>query len=402
MTNRYNILIQYVREHECPDILEIGVFQGGTAQLLITNSKAQTVNYTGVDLFEDIDSQTIEYEKALKPDSLASVQKKLSFLKRGGATLLKGNSRDILSKITNKYDLIFIDGGHSYDTLKSDFNNSINLLKPGGIIFIDDYSDEEWMSGVKKFCDELRKQKDLKITIRQDLTDTYRNFKYHIVEVRQKGKHIDLLTSFNKTFANTFFDIYVPNLPPQTDLYVRYVHGDVDKRFGVFYQKMEQVRDHIETTDNLVFFNDIDVVILDNNIFNNLYRIYKERGEPDLLMQWNQVDDGSHESDEKNIGVMLIKPTERTRELYRKYCEAEDDWIIEKYGFDQKYFNHLLRTEFTDLHVEILPLEFYGGQMRGVHPVPNNIQLYHATFEKDFEHKHRILKAYSEKIKQGL
>lgn len=397
MTNRFKILRDYVKANSCADILEIGVYQGSTSQLLITSSSAPKVNYVGVDLFEDIDDVTMEYEKALKPGDLESVLKNLTSLNKGNCILHQGNSREVLPELEGSFDLIFIDGGHSYETISSDFKNSLRLLKQDGIIFIDDYTDEDYMKDVRKFCDELKVDKRFETKVRTEHRDTYRGADYFLFEVKRKTPKCDILMSFNKEFLRTFQDICVPNLPKKTTLYVRYIKGEVDKRFGVFYQKMEFVRNHILKTDNLVFFCDSDVVILDDNIVSTLMRIYHESGEPDLLMQWNQLDDP-----EKNIGVMLIKPGTRTQELYKKYCEASSDWIIENYGFDQKYFNYLLETEFEDLKVAVLPISFYGGQMRGVYDIPKDIQLYHATFEKTFQDKHNVMKAYVEKIKQGL
>jgi len=46
-----------------------------------------------------------------------------------------------------KYDLVFIDGGHSYETVKHDYEK----LKNSKIIFFDDYD----LSDVKKLCDKV-------------------------------------------------------------------------------------------------------------------------------------------------------------------------------------------------------------------------------------------------------
>ena len=36
-------------------------------------------------------------------------------------------------------DLIFIDGGHSYETVRSDWSYCLELVHPGSVIFFDDY-----------------------------------------------------------------------------------------------------------------------------------------------------------------------------------------------------------------------------------------------------------------------
>lgn len=59
--------------------------------------------------------------------------------------LHKGFTQDTLK--TNSFDLVFIDGGHSYDTVKHDYEK----LKNSKIIFFDDYD----IPDVQKFCDEI-------------------------------------------------------------------------------------------------------------------------------------------------------------------------------------------------------------------------------------------------------
>jgi predicted O-methyltransferase YrrM len=58
---------------------------------------------------------------------------------------------DVLQKYGFSADIIYIDGAHEYDAVKSDIFKYIDLLKPGGIMLGDDYN---W-PGVKKAVDEL-------------------------------------------------------------------------------------------------------------------------------------------------------------------------------------------------------------------------------------------------------
>lgn len=53
-----------------------------------------------------------------------------------------------------KADLIYIDASHEYDDVKWDIENYMKLLKPGGVIFGDDYGNEIF-PGVKKAVDEI-------------------------------------------------------------------------------------------------------------------------------------------------------------------------------------------------------------------------------------------------------
>lgn len=49
-------------------------------------------------------------------------------------------SQSFLAYHTGRYELIVIDGSHYYEDVKSDLNNSLSLLAPGGSIVVDDYS----------------------------------------------------------------------------------------------------------------------------------------------------------------------------------------------------------------------------------------------------------------------
>lgn len=51
-------------------------------------------------------------------------------------------------------DFIFLDGDHRYEEVKSDINNSLKLLRSGGILAGHDYTHNDW-PGVKKAVDEL-------------------------------------------------------------------------------------------------------------------------------------------------------------------------------------------------------------------------------------------------------
>ena len=51
-------------------------------------------------------------------------------------------------------DMIFLDGGHSYETVKSDISIILKSIKKGKIIICDDYDQESY--GVKKAVDELK------------------------------------------------------------------------------------------------------------------------------------------------------------------------------------------------------------------------------------------------------
>jgi hypothetical protein len=66
--------------------------------------------------------------------------------------LVPGLTKDTLVEPV-KYDFVFIDGGHSYETVKHDYE----MVKESKIILFDDYQ----LSGVRQFVDELPHEKKL-------------------------------------------------------------------------------------------------------------------------------------------------------------------------------------------------------------------------------------------------
>jgi hypothetical protein len=55
-----------------------------------------------------------------------------------GKEFYLGTSDDFFAFTENKYDLIFIDGLHTYEQVKRDFENAIKCLNPGGLIMLHD------------------------------------------------------------------------------------------------------------------------------------------------------------------------------------------------------------------------------------------------------------------------
>ena len=71
--------------------------------------------------------------------------------------LYKGFSETELPKIDmSKIDMIFLDGGHSYETVKNDLFLILKGIKKNKIIICDDYDQLDY--GVKKAVDGLLNQ----------------------------------------------------------------------------------------------------------------------------------------------------------------------------------------------------------------------------------------------------
>lgn len=130
--------------------LEIGVWEGCSAcWLLDTILTHPQARYTGVDLYEG--SYEIRYITAM--NNLSKHPSK--------TRLFRGDSSSILPKlydIGERFDIIYVDGCHSYAKCKDDLQNSWKLLKDGGIMLVDDYDRDDYgvRQAVHEFLDEMR------------------------------------------------------------------------------------------------------------------------------------------------------------------------------------------------------------------------------------------------------
>ena len=107
--------------------LEIGVFGGGTTKWL--REQVPGLVTVGVDLFEDL--HVISNTHISGNYTKDMVQKFLG----PDAQLIKGDSQQVLPMLRgHQFDVIFIDGNHTYEATKSDFLASIPLLAPGGFM----------------------------------------------------------------------------------------------------------------------------------------------------------------------------------------------------------------------------------------------------------------------------
>ena len=137
---RYTQIPKLIEIFKPSSIVEIGTWSGWRAiQMSLSAFKYQNaVSYTGFDVFSNGTIELDEYEKNIKPHfSQKSIEMLLQFLQ-----FVEPNFKyHLISGDTNKtlrptvVDFAFIDGGHSVETIKNDFDN----LSKSRIILLDDY-----------------------------------------------------------------------------------------------------------------------------------------------------------------------------------------------------------------------------------------------------------------------
>ncbi len=177
--HRYDQLLQEIDTLHPKTILEIGTNDGINAARLFQRASQyrDDVAYFGFDLFESMNDATFLQEFSLAAPSQEKVDK---FLGRNGCLrrqLFAGNTIETLrSKKAQlpKMDLVFIDGGHSQETVASDWMNVQDLLHARSVVFFDDYPN--W--GIGPVVDAIdREHWDVQIMPIEDIFSVNRRFR---------------------------------------------------------------------------------------------------------------------------------------------------------------------------------------------------------------------------------
>ena len=180
-----NFLLNHIRLKKPKNFLEIGVFHGVTSRNvceLLYSFHGNDFKFTGIDLFVNDETllkdeyipkikfsnplKTIYYKYIIRldPYSVDSVLRLLKkFLKN--VNIIKGNSNKVLKEINvDKFDYVFLDGGHKYETVKKDLENLTQIVNNNGTILCDDY-DLSYAPGVKKAIEDFVSEKNFNLKI---------------------------------------------------------------------------------------------------------------------------------------------------------------------------------------------------------------------------------------------
>lgn len=135
--NRYKKILDLIDIFQPQTIAEIGVWNGQNAIRMVNTAlnNHSHVSYIGYDLFEDANTITDEEEFNIKPHH--SVQDVEALIREhthnSDITLVKGNTRETLKPLC--VDFVFLDGGHSLETIASDYE----AVKRSSVIVLDDF-----------------------------------------------------------------------------------------------------------------------------------------------------------------------------------------------------------------------------------------------------------------------
>jgi hypothetical protein len=210
--NETNSIISCLEKFDSPKYLEIGVYFGGTFSKILEFLKINKTEYycCGVDLFEELLNDIEKYDKRfedgiesqthvvfhefnvnhggkvggrLNISVMEDLKEKLDNLDLKNYELFKGYSDKLLPTLKNKFDVIFIDGNHTYLQTLKDFENSFSFLSKKGTYFVFHNTTENEKNELYKdggpfqVCNELLENKKLQYIGMFDTTKIFKRIK---------------------------------------------------------------------------------------------------------------------------------------------------------------------------------------------------------------------------------
>jgi hypothetical protein len=159
---RNEMIVHYASLINEPKIMEIGIFKGEFFDFIVINCKPSLID--GVDLFEgnvpsgNADGNNLEWYDIGK--SFIELTQKYSAYPH--INLHKSDSSTFLNNCADSYyDIVYIDGDHSYAGVKKDLESALRKVKNGGYIMGHDYemnmnkARNVYDFGVKRAVDEF-------------------------------------------------------------------------------------------------------------------------------------------------------------------------------------------------------------------------------------------------------
>jgi hypothetical protein len=173
-----SILVSLLKISKAKYIFEFGTYFGSTTKLFsqntLNNSKIYTIDFDIKKQNPTISKIDIQNKKFLRNGKIND-QYLIYLLKKKGPykisnqrnmkkkiKLFKLDSRSLdvkKLKLLNKFDLIFIDGGHDYETISSDTKKSLLMKKKDSIIVWHDYK-SKIHTDVTKYLNNFNKKKN--------------------------------------------------------------------------------------------------------------------------------------------------------------------------------------------------------------------------------------------------
>ncbi len=139
---RYAQLLEQIDRVKPKVLVEVGTHRGDRAIAMIQAAAKwhpmEQITYYGFDLWEELTAGKLRQEFSKQPPSVMAVQRRLTTT---GATisLIQGDTKLTLKDFKLTADFVFIDGGHSDATIRSDWKNIQRSMGPNTVVIFDDW-----------------------------------------------------------------------------------------------------------------------------------------------------------------------------------------------------------------------------------------------------------------------
>jgi predicted O-methyltransferase YrrM len=159
---RYNNLMAEVAKRKPHSIMEIGTWNGIHASEMFLEAKKYNDNviYYGFDLFEIRDEKINKEEHNVKTIQTLEGVKSLLISRGINFALFQGFSRDTIPTFEPDVpvDFLYIDGGHSVQTIFDDWNNCQRLINKNTVVIFDDYYHHRNDTGCNQVIDSIDRE----------------------------------------------------------------------------------------------------------------------------------------------------------------------------------------------------------------------------------------------------
>ena len=147
--------------------IEIGVWKGGSSEKFLRRAQHlhlvdawSPIAYENSDEHGTYDNYLDRYAELVGSRNPADFQQFYDSIYQGvvdkfsnkPVTIHRMNSRDFFKTFNQQVDWVYIDADHSYEGCLFDLESSLRVVRPGGIIFGDDYTNKP---GVRRAVGEF-------------------------------------------------------------------------------------------------------------------------------------------------------------------------------------------------------------------------------------------------------
>lgn len=156
----YGVIPELIKQRGYKKVIEIGVFCGGHAAKIL---KTDIDLLVGVDPYQHYDPGMPRLDNQSDFDLLYS--NVMDRLQCGKYLHLRENSDKAFDLLKDQlFDVVFIDGLHTYEQLTKDLENYEKIIKKGGIISCHDYN-HPYFPRLTNAIDEFVKKRNAKLVI---------------------------------------------------------------------------------------------------------------------------------------------------------------------------------------------------------------------------------------------